>query len=125
MEPFIDNPSEDEDEDDDLRPIFRFLDVVSELPSRSTPNLENDAFDADTDDIPTPPAIETPQLSEIENLATTQKFISLIANATFEEEERQWKESEFQNFLKPPKFWLEIDEPHLCLSLKTYLTLSG
>ena len=65
-------------------------------PSEDEDNVDDpNAFNLDQDE---PVDIEPPH-AKMENLAETQRFISLIANATFEEEEKQWSESEYENFI--------------------------
>ena len=65
-------------------------------PSEDEDNVNDpNAFNLDQDE---PVDIEPP-LAKMANLAETQRFISLIANTTFEEEEKQWSESEYENFI--------------------------
>ena len=92
-------------------------------PSEDEDNVDDpNAFNLNQDE----PVDIKPPLAKIENLVETQRFISLIANATFEEEEKQWSESEYENFvnLNPldPKF--NPDNPQFHLSLQIYLSLS-
>jgi hypothetical protein len=74
----------------------------------------------DNDDSANPPPLAT-----LNDLASMQKMIEQIRNASFNDEEDQWSSADFDSFIHPPHEQFRLDDPQLRLSMSTYLSLSA
>lgn len=64
-------------------------------------------------------------IANLASLRDSQELISLIQNATFDDEKEQWTAEEFENFRNPPQFQSDIEDEHERLSFRVYLSLSN
>ena len=66
-----------------------------------------------------------PPRATLESLASMQTIIEQIQGASFNDEEKQWSDDEFDTFLHPRHEQFCLDDPQLRLSFSTYMALSA
>ena len=93
-----------------------------------SPNENQEPTDVDKSDLfsldenePVPPL--WPHIT-LQDLRTTQETIEQIRDYSFQHEQAQWTEDEFDSFCSLSHEPWTLDDPDFHLSLKTYLTLS-